>query len=234
MSSNANAVSQFIQMLETFPSMSNVFNPWRDIDSVNDNSQAAAQQRRCNLHAYLTERQNRARVLLVGEAPGFNGCKFSGIAMTSERILLGHHPKVAADCVFDGPKARTSVLTLKPLGMAEPTASIAWAMMHAAGFDSREFAIWNAFAFHPHRPEVALSNRAPTQSELDANQPILQAYLALFPQAQVIAVGRVAQRTLHTLGIEATAVRHPAMGGANEFREQMATLLTTHSLAKNQ
>jgi hypothetical protein len=45
--------------------------------------------------------------------------------------------------------------------------------------------------------------------------------------AQLVAVGGKAAQTLRELGFRVQddhAVRHPSMGGANQFREQMAAL----------
>jgi uracil-DNA glycosylase len=69
-----------------------------------------------------------------------------------------------------------------------------------------------------------MSNRTPTAKEVELAAPLLHQFLALFKHAKVIALGRIAERTLTDLGVQATAVRHPSMGGAAQFRAQMATI----------
>ncbi len=65
-----------------------------------------------------------------------------------------------------------------------------------------------------------------TCAELEATCDVLPEVRALFPRrVRVVAVGRVAERALRKLGIEAPAVRHPAQGGAKKFREQVVALL---------
>ena len=66
-----------------------LFNPWWQNDPENDDFDNAYEIRQHQLQAYLEERIGKAHILLVGEAMGYQGGHFSGIAMTSERILLG-------------------------------------------------------------------------------------------------------------------------------------------------
>lgn len=56
---------------------------------------AGASRRRERLVRYLEEK-SRARVLLVGEAPGFRGARISGIPFTSEHQLTGSGPAEAS------------------------------------------------------------------------------------------------------------------------------------------
>ena len=79
-----------LRQLYQGPSGSGVCNPYRDEDPALDRP-GAARQRRKNLEAYL-ERVGRPRLVLLGEALGFRGGRFSGIAFTSERQLAGPPP----------------------------------------------------------------------------------------------------------------------------------------------
>jgi hypothetical protein len=218
-------VAQFLQTLIALPDMPGVFNPWKDYDPQHDVGPEAPAIRASNLERYLQSRVGRVKLLLTGEAPGYQGCHFSGIAMTSERILLGAKPGISADAVFFGAKSRTSKPDLYPLGANEPTATIVWSLLLGLGVAPDEFLFWNSLPTHPHKAGDLLSNRAPKPQELAQAQHVLPAMLSLVGAAQVVAVGKVAQKTLSTLGISAPCVRHPAMGGATAFRAQIGELL---------
>lgn len=200
-----------------------VFNPWFEHDPQHDRTPQAPGQRRENLRTYLRRRQGRARLLLIGEALGYQGGHFSGLAMTSERILLGHHAGRGLDpdrLGLDLPVARTSLESVKKKGFSEPTATIVWGALRELGLPGREVVIWNAFPWHPYDAERGyLSNRRLTRGELDRGRPALRAVRAIFPSAQVGAVGRIAQGELEDLGIDCRVLRHPAHGGATKFRK---------------
>src|SRR6266849_5344732 len=83
-----NPVDNFLRLLKRSPSGA-VFNPWWEVDEENDIARAAPIIRRQQLRAYLQERLGSAKVAVIGEALGYRGGHFSGIPMTSERILLG-------------------------------------------------------------------------------------------------------------------------------------------------
>jgi hypothetical protein len=217
----------FVAALAAHATMAQVFNPWRDVDLSYDRTTQAAQIRRAQLTAYLSERLQTVKTVLIAEAPGYQGARFSGLAMTSERILLGQHAAVRPEHVFAGAAQRTSRADTTrggEQGMNEPTATVVWSHLLQSGFDSHSFVLWNTFAFHPHHAGQPMSNRTPTPSEVAQAAPLLHLFLALFPAAKVIALGRIAERTLADLGVVAHAVRHPSMGGAAQFRAQMAGL----------
>lgn len=206
------------------------FNPWFQQDTEHDISEKAPQIRRRQLAQYLSERINSAKYLCIAEALGYQGGHFTGIAMTSERILLGHHEPVhgiPADGAFQNIQAqRTSKPKINTKGMSEPTATIMWKALYKLGIDPYEVVLWNALAWHPYDPEEGmLSNRTPTDSELEQGFPSLRAFLKLFPDQKIIAVGRKSEQVLDEFGTDYIPVRHPANGGAPKFRRQMKQLV---------
>jgi uracil-DNA glycosylase len=230
------SIKNFIRMLRQSPPGA-VFNPWWQIDEENDISPHSAAIRRKHLALYFSERLGNARVAIVGEALGYRGGHFSGIPMTSERLLLGKQNVVAALSQRRPPlqilsgiePRRTSKPSVCPDGFSEPTATIVWGALLKSGVMPHEFVLWNAFPWHsfdPHRG--LLSNRMPNKLEQLSGRPALKAFLELFPCQQIVALGKIAAAQLEQLGFNAHCVRHPASGGAKLFREQIASCLSVH------
>jgi hypothetical protein len=222
-------IQPFLALAARPLSLEAVFNPWADRDPENDLHGDGARVRRGHLEAFLNSRLGKTRYLLVGEALGYQGGHFSGIPLTSERMLLGHHAARGLDPAWilpgDNP-ARTSRPAVRPQGFTEPTATIVWGEILASARPPQAFAFWNAFAWHPYQLDKGLlSNRKPSAGELEYASPVLSRFLALFPGAQVLALGRVAARQFERMGIPYTPLRHPALGGAPEFRRQFQNLL---------
>src|SRR6266853_6647443 len=82
------SIEKFLRRLQKSPSGA-VFNPWWQVDKENDIAPKAPRIRREQLRAYLCDRLGKSRLAIIGEALGYRGGHFSGIPMTSERILLG-------------------------------------------------------------------------------------------------------------------------------------------------
>lgn len=188
-----------------------VVNPYREADPDLDGP-AATRRRRENLEAYL-ERVGSPRLVLLGEALGFRGGRFSGIAFTSERQLAGP----------DGRRLPWAGLPFRatrrnPALWLEPSGSVVWG---ALGGEARGALLWNTFPWHPHAGKGPLSNRTPERGLVTANLHVLERLLAELGSTRVFAVGRTAQAALGTLGVEAPALRHPAHGGAGLFRQQL-------------
>ena len=236
-------LDKFLRLLTASPSGA-LFNPWWEFDEENDVSPHSPAIRRKHLAVYFRERLGKARLAIVGEALGYRGGHFSGIPMTSERMLLGKKPDiVAAFCerrnllerAYDGGRRpplqiiagikprRTSKPSVCPDGFSEPTATIVWGALLKIGVLPDEFVLWNAFPWHsfdPHRG--LLSNRMPNKSEQLSGRPVLKAFLELFASEQIVALGKIAAAQLEQLGVNARCVRHPASGGAKLFRQQIA------------
>jgi len=219
---------QFIQLLQAPLPFEQVFNPWRDVDQDHELDEKGPHIRTRQLTHYFQCRLDQAQFLLIGEALGYQGGHFSGIAMTSERILLGYQKErglLPSHVLPDLEPQRTSKPELKPKGFTEPTATIVWQRLTSLCASPVHFAFWNAFAWHPfHLKEGLLSNRKPKKSELIYGRQVLEHFLDLFPHTTILGVGKVAAQQLSALNIPHHLVRHPAQGGAKIFRRQISDI----------
>jgi len=240
-----NQLDNFVRLLKASPSGA-VFNPWWEVDAQNDIGPNAAVIRRKQLSLYLRERLGNARLAIIGEALGYRGGHFSGIPITSERILSGKHPHIVAalsqrrNLQVSRDRGRRPPLqilasikprrTSKPIvcqdGFSEPTATIVWGALLKIGVLPDEFVLWNAFPWHSFDPRHGpLSNRMPNKSEQLSGLPVLKAFLELFACEQIVALGKIAAAQLKELGVDAHCIRHPASGGAKLFRRQIAQIV---------
>ena len=225
---SCNELDDFLRLLKRSPSGA-VFNPWWQVDEQNDIGPSAPAIRRKQLGAYLQQRLGKGKLALIGEAVGYRGGHFSGIPMTSERLLLGRNKQCnlkAEDFFADITPRRTSKPGKCLDGFSEPTATIMWGTLLRLGLKPDEFVLWNAFPWHSFDSRRGmLSNRMPNKYERAAGLPMLKAFLELFPCEQVVALGKIAAAQLEKLNVEAQCVRHPASGGARLFRHQIAKLV---------
>jgi hypothetical protein len=223
-------IENFIKSLKSSPKKSGIFNPWWESDEEHDISAQAPAIRRRQLFHYLSERTGKAKYLLVGEAIGYQGGHFTGIPMTSERILLGGHKKrgILPEHVFTGIKPkRTSKASLKPLGFTEPTGTIVWGETAQTNYSPKAFVLWNAFPWHPYKPGVGLlSNRTPASGEFQAGTDILKQLVKITGIEKIIAVGEKSYAILNQLGFKSIKVRHPANAGAQKFRKQFTGIMS--------
>lgn len=227
------AITNFIDRLSQYHSPL-VFNPWGDVDESLDTSCEADEVRRKNLLAYLLPRLGRARVFVVAEAVGYQGGRFSGIAITCERMLLGLHPTIKSSHVSEISLERTSSSTSELLkktqqtkGFNEPTDTVVWGAIVEHGINPYDTLLWNIFPFHPFKEGNPLSNRTPTEQEQQLGWDYTKELLDLHEQFSgakplVLAVGQKSADTMHRFDLEAIGLRHPANGGANLYRVQFA------------
>jgi len=225
---SSKSIDEFLRLLKKSPSGA-VFNPWWEVDKENDVGRNAAAIRRNQLRAYLRKRLRTAQLAVIGEAVGYRGGHFSGIPMTSERLLLGRSEKVrlkSNDFLSDINPRRTSKPEKCPDGFSEPTATIVWGTLLQHGLKPDQFVLWNAFPWHSFDPRRGmLSNRMPNKSEQAAGLLVLKAFLELFQCEQVVALGKIAAAQLEQLGLNVHCIRHPASGGARLFRAQIAAVV---------
>jgi uracil-DNA glycosylase len=110
----------------------------------------------------------------------------------------------------------TSERQLTGRGPAEASATIVHRVLDELGLEEHVL-LWNVVPTHPHRLGEPGSNRRPRAAEIDAARPFLE---LLAGGRRLVPVGRVAEAALGTTG-----VRHPAHGGAREFRAGLAALV---------
>lgn len=231
-------VEEFIHTLQGFTKMDNVFNPWQDYDKAHDLDNESPEKRRENLSKYIKERKD-AKYILIAEAPGYQGCHFSGIPMTSERLILQDKYGLGKIGLNLQRTSKTNLINMPKIvqkfGFCEPTATMVWnQIVDEIGIDSKDFVLWNAFPFHPYKYENnMLTNRKPKKEEIVKTKSILSLFLELFDKKQkIICIGNVSKNTLENileLDFKLDKVRHPANGGKKDFIKEIQALISLHT-----
>ena len=197
-------INNFIEELASFKSSSNLFNQYSY--ELNANS-----IRRNNLFLYLQQMVNlNPKMLLVGEASGYRGCRLTGVPFTSEYILLNGLEPIG---LFGEHRGYQKTDEFEKL-WKEASASIVWETLVKGLYIPL---IWNAVPFHPFQGENPLSNRKPTKTEIAMGKVFLEELIQLFDIKIIIAVGNIAESTLKTMGLACKKVRHPSYGGKTMF-----------------
>jgi hypothetical protein len=167
----------------------------------------AGRIRRQNLRNYLDSFPAMPSVLVVGEAPGPWGCRYSGVPFTSEQQLC------SPDFPFRGKQSST-----EDHPHSERSATIFWNVLRDL---HPHFLIWNALPLHPHPVNDAQSLRRPAAVEVAAFSTLLRSIADEINPKMVVAVGRVAEQAVGRIGIVPIYVRHPSRGGMKDFTEGM-------------
>ncbi len=155
----------------------------------------------------------RPREVWIAEAPGYRGSRRTGVPLVSEPLLarattdLGLSRPLRKATVTPAPVVRTSVAVWEQVA-ARTVAPL----------------LWNAVLHHPHQPADPFTNRAPTRAERTLFAGALHGLLELVRPDVVVAIGRVAQRSVVDVRPDVVYVRHPSQGGLTAFRGQMAEL----------
>ncbi|GAB4569120.1 MAG: uracil-DNA glycosylase [Anaerolineae bacterium] len=197
-------IDRFIDRLAAAEVAEDAFNQYALDDGINA-------VRRENFRLYLHQMAAREpRVLLVGEAPGYQGCRRCGVPFTSDYILL--NPPEGVPIFGAEAGYRMSPEYDKP--RKEPSATIVWTTI---GQTELLPVIFSAYPFHPFKKGKPLSNRAPRAAELAQGREFLAEMLTLFPFEAVLAVGNNAEKSLQALDVPYVKLRHPSHGGKAEF-----------------
>jgi hypothetical protein len=202
--SKAAAIEALLRDLPTV-TIGATFNQFRDAGP--DDVPNAPAIRLANLQHYLEERRE-GDVIAVGEAAGYQGMRWSGIAFTSEFDLLrwGH------------PYRRSS---RRPRPWKEPSGTIVHGLLGELAAEQRVI-LWNTVPTQPHLPGKPLSNRRPTLAEITDGLVYAKRLIEIMQPRLLVGVGRIATQAL---GSRAVYVRHPAQSGATAFRAGMRDIL---------
>ena len=148
----------FEEQIFSFRSTDELFNQYSDNDPRFDLPNGDSVRRK-NLLKYLETFKKRPTVLLIGEAAGPWGCRFSGIPFTSERLLVkGIFP-------FEGHQS-----SIHDPPYSELSATIFWSTLLPY---YPNFFVWNAVPFHPHKQGEMLSIRHPSRDELYTHSHVI-------------------------------------------------------------
>lgn len=200
--------------IAALPAMAATHDPWRAINA-DDAAENGPARRIAHLQAHAA--RPGLRLVLIGEAAGYQGCRISGIPFTSEALLIdGAIPGIAA----------TARLSTRARPWSEPSARVVWRTLYEQRLADTTF-LWNAFPLHPHEPGKPLSNRTPTRAELSAGEGVLRALRDALPDAVLAAVGNKSSEALTRLGYPHVSLRHPAYGGVTEFAAGVERLART-------
>jgi len=184
-------------------------NPYRE-EVPGIDKPGAARIRQHNLQNYIESIDKMPHTLLIGEAPGWRGCRFSGVPFTSEKQLS------RCELAFAGSKS-----SQRDQPFSEASATIFWRVLRD---HHQKFLVWNCLPLHPHQEGEKLSNRRPKMVEIQQFAPILTGLISLMKPKQIVAIGRTAETALNQLGYEVKYVRHPSHGGSRAFSEGAAKL----------
>lgn len=167
-----------------------------------------------NLLLYLKKMQELdPKILLVGEAPGYKGCKRSGIPFTSDYQIRNE----------DFFKEGFDVLD-REAPVCENSAKVIWEVI----VKTKQFPLmWNIYPFHPST--VDGKNGKPKSEDIKLGKQILDSLLTMFDIKAIYCIGRKSMSALSSHRLFKGYIRHPAHGGSRECARKLEEILNTHS-----
>jgi len=192
---------EFLQKLKQKKSNDRVFNPYQN-DKILQNLKSYFEY----LYKY-----NHTNILLIGEAPGYKGCRITGIPFTSSELFTKSDIKIFKDL--------KDTVFLEKIEH-ENTASIIWEYLKS----KNELPIfWNSFPYHPFNVNNPKSNRPPTNEEIEEGKYFIKELVKIFNPKIIAAIGRKGEKVLSEIYPNQTIeyIRHPSYGGKKKFIEGM-------------
>lgn len=208
-------IEALVDRLANSDTSASAFNQYGNVGQPE--AKLANQLRRENLRLYLRQMADIGpRAMLVGEAPGYRGCRLTGVPFASEKILLSGLDVKSEQCASRilGSERGYRKTVERERVVGEASATMMWETI--ANLQPLPL-LWNAYPFHPCRPGQPMSNRPPSAQELTSGGEFLTELLRLYAVDTVIAVGNSAANGLKQAGIPFLMVRHPSHGGKIKF-----------------
>ncbi len=158
------------------------------------------------------------QLLMIGEAPGYKGCRLTGIPFTSGDIIQNSKHKIF--------KNISSKIRLHKVA-SENTAAILWEILEV---NKPVPILWNAFPFHPHKKGQPETNRKPTASEIEEGKIYLKLVCDTFKPKILCSLGRIGEIILKELFPKEKImyIRHPSHGGKRDFIKGMQKVYGSH------
>ncbi|SFV61367.1 hypothetical protein MNB_SV-3-1071 [hydrothermal vent metagenome] len=197
--------ANIINKLRLRPSTDTVFNPYQN-EAVANNLKLYFE------YLYST---NQKDVLLIGEAPGYAGCRITGIPFTSGELFRNSELEIFK-------KLNQDIFLEKIEG--EKTASIVWNYLENK---SKLPVFWNSFPFHPFNTNNEKSNRTPTNEEIEEGKIYIQELVEIFKPKIIASIGRKGEKVLKNIypNNHIIYIRHPSYGGKSDFIRGMDEIL---------
>ena len=190
-------IDKFIFELQEYGNSDGVANPYLE------------ESLRSNLKHYfeLMMQQPGPRILIVGEAPGYDGCRITGIPFTSGAAIKNVNHPILAEL---RPLVELSSIE------SEKTSTIVWEYLLTLKFAPL---FWNSFPFHPYPGGNNRDNRRPTSSEISDGVYFLKEIFSLFQAEAVFGLGRAGEDCAKQAFPEKDVqyIRHPSRGGKPAF-----------------
>jgi uracil-DNA glycosylase len=138
----------FVDRLSHIPTAVDAYNQF----GAGDNPYNAL--RRANLLRYLSDIAARQpKLALITEAPGYRGMRLTGVPMVSRRRLVEGLPQLdlfgEARGYQNVPEPGFEAI------QSEQSGTILWGTLAELGVTPL---VWNSYPFHPHQPNLPLTN----------------------------------------------------------------------------
>lgn len=172
-----------------------------------------------NLYNYLQRiKSNNSKVMLIGEAPGYHGCRLLGISFTCEENFT-------EDIV---PEIMGKDLGYKIFSKGKPerefSTSTVWPKLNEwYNTHGSVPLLWNICPFHPHKKGNIMSNRPPRKKEIERGIKYFLELVDIFDIQHIGCIGRKSFNTIGDMGLNTSLeyLRHPSCGGKKEFERMI-------------